>query len=41
LVFLQVRIEVPDLGADRLLILPLLLIERDELVNEAFGMDPA
>jgi hypothetical protein len=41
LVFLQVRIEVPDLGADRLLVLPMLLIERDELVNEAFGMDKA
>ena len=40
-VFLQVRIEVPDLGADRLLVLPMLLIERDELVNEAFGMDKA
>ncbi len=29
-VFLQLRIEVPDLGADRLLVLPMLLIERDE-----------
>jgi hypothetical protein len=40
-VFPQVRIEVPDLGTDRLLILPMLLIEWDELVNEAFGVDKA
>lgn len=40
-VLLQVRLEVPDLGADRLLVLPMLLIEWDELVNEPFGMDPA
>ena len=39
-VFLQVRIEVPDRGADCLWVLPMLLIKRDELVNEAFGMDP-
>lgn len=41
LVFLQVRIEVPDLGAGRLLVLPLLLIEGDKLVNQTFGMNPA
>jgi hypothetical protein len=40
-VLLQVRLEVPDLGADRLLVLPMLLIEWDELVNETFGMDKA
>jgi hypothetical protein len=34
LVFLQVRLEAPDLGADRLLVLPMLLIDRSYAIVE-------
>lgn len=40
-VLLQVRIEVPDLSSDRLVIVAVMLVERNELVNEAFRMHPA
>ena len=38
---LEVRVEAPDAGADALLCSDVRRAERIELMNEAFGMDPA
>ena len=41
LVGLQVGIQIPDLGANPLLILAMALIERDQLMDQPLGVDPA